>query len=139
VADPAKRYTLNHYPATSHAIYREDFEISIEVRGGSAVKVRVSDGHARQINNGAPDLPDRQQIIDGVTDGVVDGQVLRLDVIDVVAVPQSSAVALPRRTGTVGARSLSAVCEGCCSGGLDARGARNAWLLLASARGVGDN
>lgn len=84
VSDPPQTYWLNHYPSTSHTIYQEDFEISIAVAAGASVVARVVDGNERQINNGAADLPDRQQEIEGVTEGVLDGQVLRLDVIDVV-------------------------------------------------------
>ena len=51
--------------------------------GGSAVVVRVVDGNDRQIDNGKPGLPDRQQIIKGVVDSPPDGQILRLDVINV--------------------------------------------------------
>lgn len=85
VTEPAATYYLNHYPETGHTIYAEDFEITIQVRGGSAVVVRVEDSNDRQIDNGYVGLPDRQQTIEGVTDGVVDGQVLRIDVLGVAA------------------------------------------------------
>ena len=52
---------------------------------GSAVVVRVVDGNDRQIDNGKPGRPDRLQIIKGVTDRPPDGQLVRLDVIDVKA------------------------------------------------------
>lgn len=84
VGQPAETYYLNHYPSTGHTIYKEDFEATISIRGQSTVVVRVEDSNDRQIDNGYVGLADRQQTIDGVTDGVVDGQVLRLDVIDVV-------------------------------------------------------
>ncbi len=83
VEEPAEIYYLNHYPQTSHTIYKEDFEVTIPVAAGSEVTVRTVDGNDRQIDNGAMGLPDRQQIIEGVTDGVLDGQVLRLDVLGV--------------------------------------------------------
>ena len=53
-------------------------------RGGrQRVVVRVVDGNDRQIDNGKPGLPDRRQVIKGVVDSPVDGQILRLDVITV--------------------------------------------------------
>lgn len=87
VGEPAVIYYLNHYPATGHTIYKEDFEATLEVRGGASVVVRVEDANDRQIDNGYVGLQDRQQTIEGVTDGVVDGQVLRLDVLDVSVSP----------------------------------------------------
>lgn len=83
--EPEATYYLNHYPSTGHIIYKEDFEATISVQGQSTVEVRVEDANDRQIDNGYVGLADRQQTIEGVTDGVVDGQVLRLDVVDVVA------------------------------------------------------
>jgi hypothetical protein len=85
VSEPPQTYWLNHYPQTSHTIYKEDFEVTLPVAGGSNVTVRVIDGNDRQIDNAEEGLADRQQLIEGVTDEVLDGQVLRLDVIDVVA------------------------------------------------------
>jgi hypothetical protein len=83
VSNPRQTYWLNHYPKVSHTIYAEDFEATIPVAGGSAVVVRVVDGNDRQIDNGKPGRPDRRQIIKGVVDQPLDGQLLRLDVIDV--------------------------------------------------------
>jgi len=85
VGDPAVTSYFNHYPQTSHTIYQQDFEATLIVAGGSEIVVRVADANDRQIDNGATGLPDRQQTIDGVTEEVVDGQILRLDVISVVA------------------------------------------------------
>jgi hypothetical protein len=85
VSVPRQTYWLNHYPKVSHTIYAEDFEATIPVAGGSAVVVRVVDGNDRQIDNGKPGRPDRLQIIKGVTDRPPDGQLVRLDVIDVKA------------------------------------------------------
>jgi hypothetical protein len=85
VATPRQTYWLNHYPAVSHTIYAEDFEARIQVAGGSAVVVRVVDGNDRQIDNGTPGRPGRRQIITGVLDQPLDGQLVRLDVIDVTA------------------------------------------------------
>ena len=85
VAVPRQTYWLNHYPKVSHTIYAEDFEATIPVAGGSAVVVRVVDGNDRQIDNGKPGRPDRLQIINGVIDRPPDGQLVRLDVIDVKA------------------------------------------------------
>ncbi len=84
VSEPAHTYWLNHYPQTSHTIYQEDFEVTLSIAAGASVAVRVIDGNDRQIDNAATGLDDRQQVIDGVTEGVLDGQVLRVDVIDVV-------------------------------------------------------
>jgi hypothetical protein len=83
VAMPRQTYWLNHYPKVSHTIYAEDFEATIPVAGGSAVVVRVVDGNDRQIDNGHTGRPDRRQIIKGVLDQPLDGQVVRLDVLDV--------------------------------------------------------
>jgi len=85
VEEPAETYWLNHYPSTSHTIYQEDFEATIVVAGGSEVAVRVIDGNNREMDNSEEGLPDRRQRIEGVTDEVLDGQMLRLDVIRVEA------------------------------------------------------
>ena len=85
VSSPRRTYWLNHYPKVSHTIYAEDFEATIPVAGGSAVIVRVVDGNDRQIDNGKPGRPDRHQIIKGVVDRPPDGQLVRLDVINVTA------------------------------------------------------
>lgn len=86
VSAPQAVYYLNHYPATGHTIYKEDFEANIRVQGGASVVVRVEDSNDRQIDNGYVGLADRRQVLEGVTDGVVNGQVLRLDVLEVTAV-----------------------------------------------------
>jgi len=65
-------------------IYNENFEATIPVAGGASVVVRVVDGNDRQMDNNKPGLADRMQLIKGVTDKVMDGQVLRLDVISVM-------------------------------------------------------
>ena len=92
VSSPEQTYWFNHYPKVSHTIYAEDFEATIPVAGGENVVIRVVDGNDRQIDNGKPGRPDRLQIIKGVTDRPPDGQLVRLDVIDV-------RVALHRRSG----------------------------------------
>jgi hypothetical protein len=83
VASPAQSDWLNHYPSTSHTIYIEDFEAKITVAGGSRVVVGATDGDDRQIDNAEQGPADRRKLIAGVTDEVLDGQMLRLDVIDV--------------------------------------------------------
>jgi hypothetical protein len=83
VSNPKQTYWLNHYPKVSHTIYAEDFEATIPVAGGSPVVVRVVDGNDRQIDNAKPGHPDRRQIIKGVVDQPPDGQLLRLDVVNV--------------------------------------------------------
>jgi hypothetical protein len=85
VAEPKQTYWLNHYPKVGHIIYKEDFEATIAVAGGSAVVVRVVDGNDRQIDNSEPGRPDRQQVISGVIDKPLAGQMVRLDVISVAA------------------------------------------------------
>lgn len=87
VSEPAETYYLNHYPQTSHTIYQEDFEASILVQGGAEVTVRVEDANDREIDNGTSETghADRHQLIEGVTDEVLDGQCLRLDVVSVTA------------------------------------------------------
>jgi hypothetical protein len=85
VAEPKQRYWLNHYPSVAHIIYKEDFQATIPVAGGTTVVVRVIDGNDRQIDNGEMGPSDRQQIIEGVVDKPLAGQMLRLDVIGVKA------------------------------------------------------
>jgi hypothetical protein len=85
VSEPQQTYWLNHYPSTAHLIYKEDFEATIPIAAGADVVVRVIDGNDRQMDNAEMGLADRRQVIEGVTDGVVDGQILRLDVIAVEA------------------------------------------------------
>ncbi len=85
VSEPEQTYWLNHYPSTSHTIYQEDFEATLEIAGGAEVVIRAIDGNDREIDNAEEGPPDRRQIIEGVTEEVLDGQVLRLDVISVEA------------------------------------------------------
>lgn len=80
VSEPAQTYYLNHYPSVSHRIENEDFEATITAAGGSEIVVRMIDGNDRQIDN---KHSDHQEIIEGVTDGVVEGQLVRLDVVSV--------------------------------------------------------
>jgi hypothetical protein len=87
VSDPPQTYWLNHYPSTAHVIYKEDFEATLQVAGGAQVVVRVIDGNDRQMDNAEEGLADRRQLIEGVTAEVLDGQMLRLDVISVQAAP----------------------------------------------------
>jgi len=82
VSDPQQTYWLNHYPAFSHTIYKEDYKATVVVAAGATVVIRVIDGNDRQIDNGKPG-PDRQQIIEGVVEKPLAGQMLRLDVLDV--------------------------------------------------------
>lgn len=84
VSEPKQTYWLNHYPSVGHTIYKEDFEAAIAVAAGATVVIRVTDGNDRQIDNSKPG-PDRQQIIPGVVDNPLSGQMLRLDVIRVKA------------------------------------------------------
>ena len=83
VSEPKQIYWLNHYPKVSHTIYNQDFEATIPVASGASVVVRVVDGNDRQMDNNEPGLADRMQLIKGVTDKVLDGQMLRIDVISV--------------------------------------------------------
>lgn len=85
VSEPKQTYWLNHYPRVGHIIHREDFEATIPMAAGAVVTVRVVDGNDRQMDNAEPGLPDRMQIIAGVTDTPLDGQMLRLDVLRVTA------------------------------------------------------
>ena len=82
VSEPKQTYWLNHYPSVGHKIYKEDFEATIAVAAGSTVVIRVTDGNDRQIDNGKI-APDRQQIIAGVVDNPLPGQMLRLDIVHV--------------------------------------------------------
>ena len=85
VSNPRQTYWLNHYPKVSHTIYREDFEATIPMAAQASVIVRVVDGNDRQIDNAEPGRPDRLQIIKGLSDTPLAGQMLRLDVIRVTA------------------------------------------------------
>lgn len=85
VSEPAQTYWLNHYPRVSHTIYKEDFEVTIPVAAGATITVRVVDGNDRQMDNAEEGLADRRQIIEGVTDAPLPGQMLRLDVLRVTA------------------------------------------------------
>jgi hypothetical protein len=49
---------------------------------GATVIIQVIDGNDREIDNGK-NAPDRQQIIPGVVDHVLAGQMLRIDVVRV--------------------------------------------------------
>ena len=57
-------------------------EETIAVAAGATVVVRVADGNDRQIDNGKI-APDRQQIIAGIADHPLAGQMLRIDVVRV--------------------------------------------------------
>jgi hypothetical protein len=81
VSNPKQTYWLNHYPKVSHTIYLEDFEATIPIAAGASVVVRVVDGNDRQMDNSEQGRPDRLQIIKGVVDKPLDGQMLRLDVL----------------------------------------------------------
>ena len=82
VSEPKQTYWLNHYPSVGHTIYKEDFEATIAVAAGATVVIRVADGNDRQIDNGKVG-PDRQQIMRGVVDHALAGQMLRIDVVGV--------------------------------------------------------
>jgi hypothetical protein len=84
ISEPKQTYWLNHYPSVGHKIYKEDFEASIPVAAGATIIIRVTDGNDRQIDNGKT-APDRQQIIAGIVDQPLAGQMLRLDVVRVKA------------------------------------------------------
>ena len=85
VSEPKQTYWLNHYPKVGHTIFLEDFETTIPVAAGASVVVRVVDGNDRQIDNSEEGRPDRLQIIKGVVDKPLAGQMLRLDVLRVTA------------------------------------------------------
>ena len=82
VSEPKQTYWLNHYPAVGHTIYKEDFEATLTVAAGATIVIRVADGNDRQIDNGKI-VPGRQQIIKGVVDHPLPGQMLRIDVVRV--------------------------------------------------------
>jgi hypothetical protein len=60
-----------------------DFTISTAVEGATRVTAKVVDGNEREINNGAEGLAERRQVIEGVTEEVLDGEMLRLGVLEV--------------------------------------------------------
>jgi len=82
ISEPKQTYWLNHYPAVGHTIYKEDFEATLTVAAGATIVIRVADGNDRQIDNGKVG-PDRQQIMRGVVDHALAGQMLRIDVVRV--------------------------------------------------------
>jgi len=82
VSNPKQTYWLNHYPTVGHHIYKEDFEANITAAADANIVIRVTDGNDREIDNGKT-APDRQQIIPGVVDHPLPGQMLRLDVLHV--------------------------------------------------------
>ena len=82
ISEPKQMYWLNHYPSVGHSIYKEDFEATLAVAAGATIVIRVADGNDRQIDNGKIG-PDRQQIIAGVVDHALAGQMLRIDVVRV--------------------------------------------------------
>jgi hypothetical protein len=82
VSEPRQIYWLNHYPSVEHKIYKEDFEASIVVAAGATVAIGVNDGNDREIDNGKTG-PDRKQLLEGVTDRPLSGQMLRIDVVRV--------------------------------------------------------
>jgi hypothetical protein len=82
VSEPKQTYWLNHYSSVGHTIYNEDFEATLVVAAGTKVVIRVADGNDRQIDNGKFG-PDRQQIIPGIVDHPLPGQMLRIDVVRV--------------------------------------------------------
>jgi hypothetical protein len=57
VSSPKQTYILNHYPAVSHTIYKEDFEARIAVEAGATVTVRspAGDRGRRRQAAGGPD------------------------------------------------------------------------------------
>ena len=81
VSEPKQTYWLNHYPKVSHTIYKEDFEATIPMAAGAKVTLRVIDGNDRQIDNAEPGRPDRLQIIKGLSDTPLAGQMLRLELV----------------------------------------------------------
>src|SRR5688572_22483377 len=85
VSDPKQTYWLNHYPKVGHLIYKEDFQATIPMAAGATVTVRVVDGNDRQMDNAEAGRADRMQVIEGVTEKPLDGQMLRLDVVRVTA------------------------------------------------------
>jgi hypothetical protein len=85
VSEPKQTYWLNHYPKVGHVVYLQDFEATIPIAGGASVIVRVVDGNDRQMDNAEEGRPDRLQVIKGVVEKPLGGQMLRLDVLGVTA------------------------------------------------------
>lgn len=83
VSSPKQTYTLNHYPSVSHTIYKQDFEVRIPATAGAEITIQVIDGNDRQIDNAAKNRPDRGQVIEGVTDTPLAGQLVRIDLVDI--------------------------------------------------------
>jgi hypothetical protein len=85
VSNPKQTYWLNHYPKVSHTIYKEDFEATIPMAAGASVTVRVIDGNNRQMDNSEQGRPDRLQIIKGLSETPLAGQMIRLEVLRVAS------------------------------------------------------
>ena len=84
VDSPEQSYWLNNYGYVAHDIYKEDYEVSIVVEGGSTVRVIANDGNEREIANFPQeffsDLPPYDET-------PTLGQFLRLDVLAVELMP----------------------------------------------------
>ncbi|HET8940310.1 MAG TPA: hypothetical protein VFN67_43010 [Polyangiales bacterium] len=84
VAEPAQIYWLNNYGAAAHEIHKEDYEASLEVAGGSEIKIIVHDGNDLEIGNHLQLMFTEFPPYDKVASL---GQSLRLDVVKVVEHP----------------------------------------------------
>ncbi len=76
-------YAQQLSPHLPHHLQERTSRSTIPVAAGARVTVKVIDANDRQIDNGARGRPDRLQMLDGVTDKPMAGQMLRLDVVSV--------------------------------------------------------
>lgn len=84
VSEPPQTYWLNNYGRVAHEIFKEDYEVTLIVRGGSTITITMNDGNERQIANFPGeffnDVPPYNQMPSL-------GQSLRLDVLQVDLAP----------------------------------------------------
>lgn len=80
VAEPKQTYWLNNYRDIGHVIHKEDYEATITVSGGAALKVIMNDGNEREIANFTKDMFSDVPPYDKMPSL---GQSLRLDVVKV--------------------------------------------------------
>jgi hypothetical protein len=87
VADPEQHFFFNYSPTTGHVHFTLDYEVTVQIRGGSDVTFEVDgdgsvpDGH--QVSNFdelvVPDVPPAPEWYDG--------QFVQLDVVSVSVAP----------------------------------------------------
>jgi hypothetical protein len=77
VAEPKQDYFLNDYQQTAHNVFKLDYQITIQVAGGSKVALDVTDANERQIVNY------EKYAVDGIAGSMNLGQFVQVNVISV--------------------------------------------------------